>query len=110
MGILSRSRREGRYGRTVTDPDEEARPKVQVEEPAPRGVRRARVAFHVLVALLHGRARNWISNLPDDVEVVHVGEDLRTKSTAIVVLSSADREGPEEGGVIPDIEILLRDL
>jgi hypothetical protein len=76
----------------------------------PRGLRKTRVAFHVLAALMHGRARNWISNLPDDVEVVHVGEDLERQSTVLVVLSSADWEGPEEGGLVPDVLIILRDL
>jgi len=75
-----------------------------------RGLRKTRVPFHVLAALLHGRARIWTSNLPDDIEVVHVGEDLEKQSTVLVVLSSAEWEGPEEGGLVPDVVVILRDL
>ncbi len=74
------------------------------------GYRQTRVAFHVLAALLHGRGRRHVSDLPDDVEVVHVAEAYRHQETVGIVLRSAAWEGPEEGGLIPEITLTIRDL
>lgn len=74
------------------------------------GYRRFAVIMPALAGLLKGSGHRYESDLPGDVEVCHVIEDDEYSETVIIIASSAEWEGPPEGGPIPSILVTVQML